>query len=77
MYFNYASFEVFTTVMFQVGFFWVVTPCSSFRGHPEDGGSMDPETLVSYNTTWHHNQEDLDLNLHLRESLKSRSKYSS
>jgi len=30
------------------------------------------ETLVSYNnTTWHHNPEDLYLNLHRRDSLKS------
>jgi hypothetical protein len=30
------------------------------------------ETLVSYHiTTWRHNPEDLDLNLHRRENLKS------
>jgi hypothetical protein len=28
------------------------------------------ETLVSYNTTWRHNPEDLDLKHHCRESLK-------
>jgi len=31
-----------------------------------------PETLVSYhNTTRHHSPEELDLNLHRRENLKS------
>jgi len=31
------------------------------------------ETSVSYhNTTWHHNTQDLDLNHHRRENLKSR-----
>jgi hypothetical protein len=29
-----------------------------------------PETLVSYNTTWHHNPEDLDSNLHHCKNLK-------
>jgi len=30
--------------------------------HPEDGGSLVSEMLVSYhNTSWHHNQEDLNL----------------
>jgi hypothetical protein len=30
------------------------------------------ETLMSYhNTTWHHNPEDLDLNLHPNENLKT------
>jgi hypothetical protein len=30
------------------------------------------ETLVSHhNTTWHHNREDLNLNLHCPESLKT------
>jgi hypothetical protein len=34
------------------------------------------ETLVSYyNTTWRHNSEDLDLNLHRHENLESRAKY--
>jgi hypothetical protein len=40
--------------------------------HPEDGGSMDPETLVSYsNTTRRHNPEDLDLKHHHRENFKT------
>jgi len=34
---------------------------------PEDGGSMDLR-----NTTWRHNTEDLELDFHRRESLKSR-----
>jgi hypothetical protein len=29
------------------------------------------ETLVSCNIIWHYNPEDLDLNLHLLENLKS------
>jgi len=27
------SFEAFTTVMFQVDVFWIVTPCSFVTGH--------------------------------------------
>jgi len=30
------------------------------------------ETLVSYDSTRHNNSEDLNLNLHRRENLKSR-----
>jgi len=44
---------------------------------PEDGGGKQAarllETSGSYrNTTEHHNSEDLDLNLHHRENMKSR-----
>jgi len=35
--------------------------------------ALSSETVVSYhNTTWRHNLEDLDLNLHSPENLKSR-----
>jgi hypothetical protein len=33
--------------------------------------AMSSETMVSYcNTMWHHNAEDLNLNLHCGENLK-------
>jgi hypothetical protein len=42
--------------------------------HPENGGNMDSEMLVSYHsTTWRHNSEDLDLIYHCLESLKTRT----
>jgi hypothetical protein len=35
--------------------------------------ALSSETVVPYhNTTWRHNLEDLDLNLHSPENLKSR-----
>jgi hypothetical protein len=41
--------------------------------HPEDdGGIVLRNDVTSHSTTRHHNPEDLDLNLHCRESLKSR-----
>jgi len=43
----------------------MLPPSSDTSLHPEDGGSMDFETVVTYhnyhNTTWRHNPEDLDL----------------
>jgi len=40
--------------------------------HPEDGGSMAYEMVVSYHiTTQCHNQKDHDLNLHHHKNLKS------
>jgi len=50
--------------------FWFVMLCSvettyqCFRGPSHlqlQGGSMDSQMLVHYNTTQHHNSEDLDL----------------
>jgi hypothetical protein len=35
--------------------------------NPENGGS---KTLVSYITTWSHNTEDSDLNLHRLENVE-------
>jgi len=41
----------------------------------KDGGT---ETLVPYhNITWHHNPEDLNLNLHCYENLKSCTSFAS
>jgi len=63
-----------------------LTPCSYVVGHQRFGGlcclnlhftlkmeaAESSETLVSYNnTTWHHNSDDLELNFHRREKLKS------
>jgi len=52
----------------------VVTPCGDvdFAVSTEQQ-NHDPETWVSYHiTTWRHNAEELDLNLHRREHFKSR-----
>jgi len=54
-------------VKIQVEVLLVATPCSVVVGyqplHPEDGGTMNLCTLVSYpNTTRRHNQQDLDSN---------------
>jgi len=43
--------------------FWVVVPC-----RPEDGGSMD---LRNVGILPQHYREDLDMNLHRRERLKT------
>jgi len=64
-------------VKFQVDVFWVVMSCSVAVGYQRFGGLcclhlQGEETLVSYrNTARRHNPEDLDLNLHRRENLKS------
>jgi len=50
-----ARFEVFKVMKIQVAIFWVVTPCSDVVGYP----------------IWYHNPEDLDMNLHRCENLKS------
>jgi len=67
--------------------FWVLTPCSDVVGyqyfrkarclHLQGEVNMEEErsseTSVYYhNTTGRHNPEELDLNLHRRENLKSR-----
>jgi len=62
-----------------------VTSCSVVIGYQRFGGpyyfhfqgevtqSWSSETLVSYyNTTWRHNTEDLDLNLHPNKNFKFR-----
>jgi hypothetical protein len=60
--------------LFDVMVFWVVMLCSivviyQHFGVPSSGSY---ETLVSYgNTTQYHNPEDLDLNLHHLDNLKS------
>jgi hypothetical protein len=55
---------------------WVVTPCNIVVGYQRFRGpeaAWTSETLVFYQTTpLCHNPEDLDSELHLRESLKSR-----
>jgi hypothetical protein len=68
--------------VFQVEVFWVVTPCNVVVEYQRFGGPCCPhlqgetawssEVLVSYcNATQYHNPEDLDLNLHSHENLKS------
>jgi hypothetical protein len=67
----------------QVEVFWVVTQCSVAVGYHQFGRSycfhlqgevmMEAARLASHrNTTRHHNPADLDLNLHRRESPKTR-----
>jgi hypothetical protein len=55
-------------VKIQVEFFWVVTPRSDLVGYQHFTLNMEAawtsETIVSYyNTTWHHNPEELDLKI--------------
>jgi hypothetical protein len=61
---------------FQVEVFWAVTSFSVVVGYCHATSTFRVKrasgTLVSYhNTTRRHNPEDLDLNLHLRESLET------
>jgi hypothetical protein len=63
--------EAFTLMMFQVEFFWVVTPCIVVVGNQRFGGSCylhlqgeacRSEAVISYhNTKRHHDPEDLDM----------------
>jgi hypothetical protein len=60
------SFEAFTGVIFQIEVFWVVTPCSVLAGYQPTRLKMKAawifKTLLSYyNTTRHHNPENLNL----------------
>jgi hypothetical protein len=75
------------TVMFQVEVFWiVVTPCGVVVGYQCFGGpcflhlqgevkkeaAWTSETLSYHNSTWcHNNPEELNLNLHKCENLRS------
>jgi hypothetical protein len=55
----------------QVKVFWFVTLYSFVVGRMMEA-TQTSEMLLSYHSTsWHDNPEDLDLNLHHSESLKS------
>jgi hypothetical protein len=63
---------VFTVVKIQVEVFRVVMPCSVIVRYQHFGrpcwmeAARFSKTLVSYcNTTWHHNPENIDLDLHM------------
>jgi hypothetical protein len=64
--------KILCAMNIQVQIFWVVTPCGFVVGYQRFVGPCClhlhgegfSETLVSYhNTTWRHNQEDLDLKI--------------
>jgi hypothetical protein len=56
------------TAELQLMIFWVMTLCSDLKMEAAWFSIM----LLSYCiSTWHHNPEDLDLNLHHCENLKS------
>jgi hypothetical protein len=58
----FARFEAFTTVMFQVEVFWVVTPCDVAAVVSEVQAEWTSETLVScHGTAWRRSSEDLDV----------------
>jgi hypothetical protein len=61
----------------QVEVFWIATPFNVAIGYQRFKERcclhyQSTETLVSFrNTSWRHNTEDIDLNFHSRENLKS------
>jgi hypothetical protein len=63
------------SIKVQVDVFWVVMPCNAVLGYNalKVEAACTSETSISYITTRRHNPEDLDLNLHRREGLKSRN----
>jgi len=80
------SITLQVTATFEI--FWLVTPCCVAIGyhsfgrpcclHPDDGGNMDFRSfgiLSHHYTRRRHNPEDLNLNLHRRESLKTSNRY--
>jgi hypothetical protein len=62
-----------TSTKIQAEVFRVETPCSVGAG--PCCLTKFSETSASYRkTTWRHNPQDLNLNLHLRENLKTRAR---
>jgi hypothetical protein len=61
VYHTVARVEAFTTIMFQVEVFWIVTPCGVVVGYLRRDTACISETLICYhNTIWRHNPKGLD-----------------
>jgi len=63
--------SVRNTALIQIGFLWVVTPCSVMVGYQCGNNTCLSNAGILPQNTWSHNTEEIDLNFHRRENLKS------